>query len=201
MALIARTLSKSGFRVITYDAPAHTSIVKNSSTELSNFFEFSRALALVSKNMGPFHAIAGHSLGAIASVFAITGKSLPAGNRIHTEKLILMGLPVYLENLVTSFCKNHGLNENDCLQLKNDLERSFNFSFSDFSVIPALKEIDADMLLIHDRDDEEFSFDDLEDLRESSPEIDIYTTQGVGHNKLVMNRQVIAWINDYLSGV
>lgn len=197
MALIARTLANSDFQVITYDAPAHASLSDISRSELSNFFEFSRAVAQVSKYLGPFHAIIGHSLGAIATVFAITGKSLTAGNQIQADKLILMGMPVYLENLVTIFCKIHGLDINDCLQLKNDLELSFNFLFTDFSVGNELKEISEDVLFIQDKDDE-FSLEDLENLRKSYPDTTLFTTQGAGHQKMIMNRQVIARIRDFL---
>jgi pimeloyl-ACP methyl ester carboxylesterase len=198
MALIARTLAKSGFQVITYDAPAHTSLPGSDRSNLSNFFEFSRAVAQVSKNLGPFHAIVGHSLGAISTVFAITGKSLATGSHVETYKLILMGLPVYLEDVVASFCRNHGLNSNECLQLKVDLELSFNFSFADFSIIQTLDEINAEILLIHDRDDEEFTVDNTQKLKEKYPEINIMITRGTGHQKMVMNRQVIAGIKDYL---
>jgi pimeloyl-ACP methyl ester carboxylesterase len=199
MGLIARTLAGSGFKAISYDAPAHASGIDDNRAELSNFFEFSRSLAQVAKNIGPFFAIIGHSLGAVASVFAITGKSLVSGYRVQTEKLILMGLPVHLENLVTSFCRNKGLNDSDCSRLKNDLEHNFNFSFDDFNTEEALREIKAEVLVIHDRNDEEFPLSEAECLQKSFPKIELYVFDGKGHQKVMLNRQVISRIEEWLT--
>lgn len=198
LGLIARTLSKSGFRVIVFDAPAHSSQKGNKKNKLSNFFEYSRTLCQVAKNFRPLFGLAGHSLGAVASVFVVTGQSLVSGYRVDVEKLILMGLPFKMEYLVDSFGRNNGLNDDECVRLKVDLENSFNFSWSDFSIESALHEINAKILLIHDTDDEEFSYDDIVRLQKANPGIDLFTSKGFGHHKLVMNRQVVSKVNEYL---
>ena len=200
LGLIARTLANSGFQVVAFDAPAHSSMKDGKRNKLSNFFEYSRALSLVADNFAPLYAIAGHSLGAVASVFAFTGQSLVADYKIDVDKLVLMGLPPKMEYLVDSFCRNNNLNKKDCAKLKVDLENSFNFFWSDFSVKSALNEIKADVLLIHDTEDEEFSYDDISKLQKSIPDIDLFTSEGFGHQKLVMNRKVVARIKEYLSG-
>jgi pimeloyl-ACP methyl ester carboxylesterase len=198
LGLIARTLAMSGFRVVAFDAPAHSSMKDGRRNKLSNFFEYSRALSLVANKFAPLYALAGHSLGAVASVFAVTGQSLVADYKIDVDKLVLIGLPPKMEYLVDSFCRNNNLNEMDCAKLKVDLEKSFNFFWSDFSVESALNEINADILLTHDTEDEEFSFDEIVRLQESNPDIELFTSKGFGHQKLVMNRQVVARINEYL---
>jgi hypothetical protein len=200
LGLIARTLAKSGFRVVAFDAPAHSSIEDSKKSRLSNFFEYSRALNQVSRHFAPLYAIAGHSLGAAASLFAVTGQSLVADYKVDVEKLVLMGLPPIMEYLVDSFCGNNGLNDEECIKLKIDLENSFGFSWSDFSVKSALHETDAEVLLIHDTEDEEFSYDDIAELPKENPEIGLFTSKGFGHQKLMMNRKVVSEINDYLSG-
>jgi len=201
LGLIARTLANSGFQVVAFDAPAHSSLKDKKRNKLSNFFEYTRALSLVAKNLAPLYAIAGHSLGAVSSVFAVTGQSLVADYKIDVDKLVLIGLPPKMEYLVDSFSRNNNLDEEDCAKLKVDLENSFNFFWSDFSVESALNGINADVLLIHDTEDEEFSYDEISRLQKSIPDTDLFTSKGFGHQKVVMNRQVVAKIKEYLLSV
>lgn len=63
----------------------------------------------------------------------------------------------------------------------------------------ALKKIDAEILLIHDRDDEEFSLESIEKLKATYPHLNLIITQGAGHQKMLMNRKVIASLKHYLT--
>lgn len=198
MALIGRILASSGFRVIAFDAPAHSSSGDSQRIEKSNFFEFARAISSLSNVFGPFHAIVAHSLGATASTFAVAGHSMISSKKVSTKKLVLISLPVSIESLVGHFCRKNNLNSKDSMRLKKGLENEFEFSLGDFSVASVLKDPDADTLLIHDTNDEEFPIRNVYNLCNTCQAVNLFTTKGSGHQRILMNRLMIAKIKQYL---
>jgi len=52
--------------------------------------------------------------------------------------------------------------------------------------------------MIHDSDDEEFSIADIYSIQNAIPHLQIFTTQGYGHQKILMNRAMIARIKEFL---
>ena len=198
-ALIGRIIAKSGFRVVAYDAPAHSSLKETGRAETSNFLEFSRAIVSISDKLGPFDTIVGHSLGALASLYAVAGHPQIADHKISTRKLVLISLPVSVERLVQHFCHFHGLNEVDCIKLKKGLEETFHISIADFTAASALQNIEAETLLVHDSDDKDFPITDIYELHNSFPNSNLCTTSSLGHQKIVMNRQMIMKISEFLT--
>ena len=64
--LMAKYISNSGFRCVTFDAPAHYSYGSLPDRQKSTMFEFGKALSAVAHHLKEVYAIIGHSLGAIS---------------------------------------------------------------------------------------------------------------------------------------
>jgi pimeloyl-ACP methyl ester carboxylesterase len=126
LAPLARILSSSGFKVIAFDMPAHSSVNESRQKDKSSMFEFCRAISSVVENIKPVYAIIGHSLGAASSAFDAAGYLRLADYKINVEKLVLISCPANLKSIIKGFSKNNGLNCDEELRLIMELENDFN---------------------------------------------------------------------------
>ena len=198
MAFLGRFLAKSGFRVVAYDAPAHSSSDTPQKKRTSNMFEYCRAISAVAALLGPLYAVAGHSFGAACAAFTVGGLSAFSEYRISTEKLVLISTPPTLIDVYESFCRRDGTGTEGLPILKSILEKEFGFSSEEYTVHAALRTVTADTLLIHDAQDEEFPVADIYAIHESAPATKLLVTEGSGHQKILANRAMVAGVRDHL---
>jgi hypothetical protein len=198
MAFIAKFVAGLGFKVIMYDAPAHSSLTQEGLKTKSSMFEFSRAIGTVANHFQPIHAVVGHSLGAISSVFAITGHEPFQDYKFNLEKLVLISCPADLRSLTTNYCRENNFDNSYLEILQTGLETKYNFSVEDFSVVSTLKKLKAKKLLIHDSDDESIPVTDAHKIIKANDDVLFHETGGAGHSKILMNRSVLAKIKDFL---
>ena len=198
MAFIARYLAGAGFRAIAFDSPAHSSFHTEGLKEDSNMFEFCRALYTVVNHFGHVYAIIGHSLGAAAAAFTVSGFAKLADYKIETDKLILISSFLNGNSIIRNFCVNHEKGLSIFNDIKHGLETEFDFSSDYYSVAEAMKSIKSDVLLIHDEDDDVFSIDEAETIKELNPSTALFTTKGYGHYKILVNRNILTCIKDFL---
>jgi pimeloyl-ACP methyl ester carboxylesterase len=199
MAFLARYLSEAGFRVIAFDSPAHSSLRTEGIKDNSNMFEFCRALYTVVKKFGPVYAIIGHSLGAAATAFTVSGFGRLSHYKIEVEKIVLISAFFDGNSIIRNFCVNHEKGISIFDELKKGLETEFDFSADYYSVAEALKNVDKEILLIHDENDEVFPFSEAKLIKEANPGISIFSTKGYGHYKILVNRTIPGRIKEFLA--
>lgn len=200
VAPLARILTSAGFKVIAFDAPAHSSINENRQKDKSSMFEFCRAVSSVVEKINPVYVIIGHSLGAASSAFDAAGYLRLSDCKVNVEKLVLISCPANLKSVIKSFSKNNGLNCDEELRLIKELENDFNFRVDDYSVVKAIQNIDSEILVIHDNDDPEIPFSDAEDISKAAKKAQTCFTNGSGHNKILINRNMLAKVKEFLIG-
>jgi pimeloyl-ACP methyl ester carboxylesterase len=198
LAHLGRMLAKLEMRVIVYDAPAHYSSNMHPDKSTSNMFEYCRALSAIAKKEESLYALIGHSFGAFCAALAVSGRRAFTNYKISAEKLIMISSPPTLTDVLKSFCKNNGLDSSGLSELKESLEERFSFSVDDYDIKSALQSIDAKTLMVHDSDDKEFSLADINSIQKSLPHLQLFITQGYGHQKILMNRAMIARIKEFL---
>ncbi len=198
MAFLGHVLAKAGFRVVAYDAPAHSSASAPLKKTTSNMFEYCHAISAVAKTLGPVYAVVGHSFGSVCAAFTVAGLSAFSDYKIHVEKLVLISTPPTLIDVYKSFCKRVGMGTEGVSELKSTLETEFGFISEAYTVQAALQKISADILFIHDTEDEEFPISDIYNLRETMPAAKFLVTTGSGHQKILANRTMIAQVKEYL---
>ncbi len=62
----------------------------------------------------------------------------------------------------------------------------------------AIQKLSADILLVHDSEDEEFPVSDIYDLLKSFPSVKLHVTTGSGHQKILANRTMMTKVKDHL---
>jgi pimeloyl-ACP methyl ester carboxylesterase len=198
LAHIGRAFAKKGYRSVAFDAPAHTSTGRVLKKSTSSMFEYGRAVSAVAKALGSLHAVVGHSLGAISAVFGSAGFKMFADYRISAEKMALLSIPPTLADILGSFCRQHGLNEGEAVELKQSLEEGFSFSVEDYEVRRVLPEVRAKLLFVHDAQDEEFPIDGIRALNRAFPGSELFETEGSGHQRILMNRSMLRRVQEFL---
>ena len=197
-APLARILCSSGFQVVAFDAPGHSSLNGTIRKDKSNMFEFCKAISTVAKNISPVYAMVGHSLGAASSLFTVAGHLALAEYKIKVEKLVLISSPMDVGSMIKSFCKINGLNHDDEIELYQGLEKDFNFRIKDYYIPEVIKSINSQMLVIHDADDEEISINEAKEVAGALSRIQTLYTTGSGHYKILVNRSMLAGVKDFL---
>ncbi len=198
MSLLGRFLAKSGFRVVVYDAPAHSSTNNSLKKTTSNLFEYCRAISTVAGSVGLLHAIIRHSFGAACAAFTVSGTPAFSRYKIHADKLILINTPPKLVDVYKSFCRGDSIGKGGLVHLQNTLETEFKFSSKDYTMQAVLKNIFTDILMIHDTEDEEFPVSDIYALQKSIPNSKIFITEGSGHQKIIGNLLMMTRVKEYL---
>jgi len=197
LALMARALAKDGFAVAAPDMPAHSS-TGCPAHSTSNMFEYCRALSAVAKAIGPLRAIIGHSFGAMCAAFVTAGLHAFAGQRVTVGKLVLISTPPTLLSILDSFCRHDGPGDSGLAELKDTLEKGFDFRVDDYMTERALRAVSARTLLVHDSTDEEFPVRDIISMHEAAPDTELFLTQGSGHQKILASRAMIAHVKEFL---
>lgn len=198
MKFLAQIIANAGFNVFAFDAPAHSSDTDKPSKELSNMFEFGRSISAVAKYLGEIHAVVGHSLGAIATIFTMSGFLKLQGYNFSSKKIVLTSSPSTVESLVESFSKRNNLIEYEKESLKSGLEEEFDFNISDYCVSNAVNNSLGELLVIHDKDDTDVPISDAYDFQKIISNATVYFTESLGHNKILFDRSVIKTILNFI---
>jgi pimeloyl-ACP methyl ester carboxylesterase len=199
MSLMARTIAEAGFNVFTFDVPAHSS-VNIPPQKTSNMFEFGRTISAAVRYLKNIHTVVGHSLGAITILFTLSGFMKFKVLEFSSKKVVLISSPSSLDSIISSFSRTNNLTETEEETLRAGLEDEFNFKISDYSLESALKNIPSKLLVIHDKNDEEIPFSDAYDLEKIFPGTTLHFTAGLGHKKILFNREAIQIVSNFISG-
>lgn len=188
-------LLESGHRVVMLDAPAHgDSDHGPAGPRRTNGVELAKALDAVFCRFGPAEAVIAHSLGTIATYLALRFGWL------GTKRLVLIAPMVESRSLFAQFQAALGFGERT--------RRAFDRSILDWVGIPVV-EWDARFqaarvdpvptLVITDRGDRQTPYDDVVDFA-ASIGAPLVTTEGLGHRKILRDREVIAHVVDFVAG-
>jgi pimeloyl-ACP methyl ester carboxylesterase len=198
LALIARTLAKSGFHVVAFDGPAHGNSHMRGRPNQSNMFEFCRAISAVGQNLSPIHGVIGHSFGAATAAFTVSGFKRMRDFQLSTERLVLISPPSGVDRMIEHFCRRTG-EEARITELTKGLEKEFDFSIPEYSVLNAVRSIQTELLIVHDEEDEDIPIKDALALKQARPDAKWVSTRGSGHQRILGNRIMIRAVKDFIS--
>lgn len=182
-ALLAR-----GHRVLALDFPAHGS----SAGGTSNVFEFRAALLELGRREGAFHAIVGHSLGAMAVALAVR-------SGLAVDRAVLVAPMTSFTFAVDAFSRELGLSP----RLKTRATKSIVERFVDEDVELELVRSAGDMrlplLVIHDEDDRRVPTQLGRDLAAAWPRARYAETRGLGHKRILSDPEIVQQIAEFVT--
>jgi pimeloyl-ACP methyl ester carboxylesterase len=174
-------LFAAGFRVATFDAPAHGDLPGT----IASGYQIAEALKVVVDHVGEPYVIVAHSLGTMAVTVALK-------KWLKVKKLVFSGPMRRLSDTLEPFLKSNGLPAEMADELKQATEAKFGAQvWEDTSLDLILPNIDIPALVFHDRDDEMTPYVSGVAVARAWPSAKLVTTHGLGHRGTLKDPEVI----------
>ena len=198
LALLARSIAKSGFRVVAFDGPAHGNSEFNGDYPRSSLPEFCRAIFHVSNHFGPIFGLIGHSFGGTAAAFTACGQANLSGYRVAVEKLVLISSPSGIDSMISHYCRNYNLPDGSKAVVIAQVEKEFPLKVQDYDINDALKKFSGDVLVVHDVDDQEVFIEEARQMVKEHEHVSLIETSGEGHRRILASRSLMRTIKSFL---
>ena len=184
-----KPLIDAGYSVITYDAPAHG----ESEGQVTNYFELSDT---VRSFLDPSHGfniqgIIAYSIGASAVINCISKEN-------PSVDTVLIAPALKLKEILFNSFNHHGVPEIVYQNLVADMEEYYGYDVYQDNPDVLAKTIPSKMLIVHDTDDRTIPYIDSKILSEKTDKVDLHTTEGLGHKRILRDNTVVDVITAYI---
>lgn len=180
-------LVRAGHEVIIFDAPAHGDSGPSAlGARRTTLFEFAHTLDALALEVGDFASIIAHSGGSTAAAWALTTAKWSARSLVMIGP---MASPIAYKKV---FHDALGLNDDVLHRFDAYTERQFGFQWTDFEV-PAMagRMRTPPLLVVHDREDVETSWEEGAAIAGAWPQSSLLTTTGLGHRRILRDPGVL----------
>ncbi|MBN8642785.1 MAG: alpha/beta hydrolase [Flavobacteriales bacterium] len=185
---IADELLKNGYSVVSFDAPAHGKSKGNSSIMI----EFIASILEIEKHYGSFEIAIGHSLGGMSILNAIKQK-------LQVKKVVIIGSGDIIQDIIDNFILNLKLKPNIAIRLKDYFENKYQEKMENYAASFAAREVKIPVLVIHDLNDEDVDIKAAHHIQSNLVNSEIMITEGLGHRKILGNKEVINRIIEFIT--
>ena len=182
-------LTECGCSVIAIDAPGH-------GQSGGNFFSaplYGEVIMKLGEEVGRFHAIAGHSMGAFSTLYAQSQYKKP-----EADRLVIMATPGEVEDFVTYFRQRLGLNEQSLQTIRDYFQNDVGRTVEEFSITRLAENLDLPGLIIHDKQDRFAPFKYAEQLNQRWDNATLMATEGLGHH--LASKKVVEAMAEFIDG-
>lgn len=185
-----KPLVKKGYEVLAFDAPAHG---KSGSKQITAPL-YARTITEINQRYGPVQSFMAHSFGGLAVSLAL--------EEIHhtsNTRLVLIAPATETTTAINTFF--HFLKLDDSLrpEFEKIIIKAGGHPSSWYSIRRAMKHIRAQVLWLHDEDDEITPLADAYKVKEENyPNIQFVITKGLGHRRIYRDNKVSKAIVDFL---
>lgn len=183
-------LVKKGYEVIAFDAPAHG----ESSGKTVNVLTYEETIAAIYEKFGPIHSFIAHSFGGLAL-------SLFAEKMDYTDhkKIVLIAPATETTTALTTFCNFFKLSDDVKAEMEKYIFEKSGYRTEDISIRKSAQKIKADVLWIHDEDDEVTPWADAQKVEQDHhPNFRFMLTKGLGHRKIYRDNKVKKAVFEFL---
>jgi pimeloyl-ACP methyl ester carboxylesterase len=179
MAPLADVLAASGFRVAVVDARAHG----ESPGAQATLPWMGGDLAAIGAQLGPVHALVGHSMGAMICARAMQ-VGLPAG------RVVMIAAPAEIMPYARFFQRVFDLDDATIDGMVARLHARFGLSPADATATRLSEGRSEPLLILHDRDDPDVPLRHPEAWIAAWPGARLELTDGLGHRRILRDASV-----------
>lgn len=179
-----------GFSAVALDGPAHG----ESEGRHTSYFEFSDTVRIFMKSQHGLHIrrIIAHSLGASAAVNGQSKDGYPA-------KMVLLAPALRIGAMLQQTLLRCGVPTHVFEAMIEEYEKQYGYSLVEDDPIRLLKDIQSDILIIHDQSDRASPYKDVKDAAAANPRIELLTTKGLGHIRILTEKRIVNAAIDFLT--
>lgn len=189
MRHLARGLLDAGWRVVALDAPGHG----ESTGTWSSLAHYAEAIEAVSRRTPPELVVA-HSFGAAGTILAI------GQGRIDPDRVVLVGPNGNPLGWVGGWLRALGARPATLRRFVDQVVARVGLRFEDIDPWPLVDRLRARALVVHDRGDREVPYDEGALLAERWPGARLVPTTGLGHRRVLQDRDVVTTIVRFAAG-
>jgi pimeloyl-ACP methyl ester carboxylesterase len=183
------SLRRAGYAIIAFDAPGHGESEGNT----SSYFELTDTIrAFIHPQRGfDIKGIIGHSLGGSAVINALAKEKM-------TLPVALIAPAFRLKDVLFNTFQLYGIPKPVYEEAIAQFERRFGYSLEKDDPWKLMPELNAAIFVVHDRQDQTIPFHDSKEMAQAWPHMDLCETNGLGHRRIVADRNVKLYITDYI---
>jgi len=184
-----KPLTRKGYSVLCFDAPAHG---RSSGKEI-NVLLYRDFIDYINQTLGPVKGFIAHSLGGLALSLAIE-----RWKHDDTHKIVYIAPAVETTTAINSFFSFLGLDQEVRKEFERLIEMKSGHHPSWFSIYRAAKHIKADVLFFQDQNDNMTPLSDVEAIiKLNLSNFKFVITEGLGHRRIYRDNQVSKAIIDF----
>lgn len=180
-------LRSMGYAVVGFDQPAHGL----SAGDISHMTQFVKVLRHVGRHFGKPAAVIGHSMGASSTVFAQDEQWRP-------ERFVLIAPYLVPAQSVFQQFDSVGVAHKVFVPFEAEIHALTGERFADYDASLRLHLLDRPALIVHDRHDREVPWENGARFAKLWPGARLFTTEGLGHNRLIDHPSVTAEVMEFL---
>jgi pimeloyl-ACP methyl ester carboxylesterase len=183
-----RPLVERGFRVVAFDAPAHG----DTGGSISSFFHFAEAIGSVASALGPLHAVVAHSMGGATTLWAAHASPL-------ARKYVMIAPPVDVRDFTRALTRALGLPEEVRADVHVRLADRFGVPIEQVRAESVAPRMTGELLVVHDEQDEDVPIRCGELMAKTWPGAHLERTRGLGHRRILRDREVVALVTQFVA--
>lgn len=188
MRPLGEAVASLGYEPVLMDLPAHG----RSEGWRCTMPQIVRALFEAERQVGPFHAVVAHSMGAVASLHALaTGLS--------ARRLVALAPSSTPESVLRWFGDTFRLSPGLVRRMRDRIQSHGRMAFEQFEVPWLAERVQTPVLLVHDRGDRMAPVANSEALMGSLRHARFHATQGLSHRRVLADADVIRLAMAHLS--
>jgi pimeloyl-ACP methyl ester carboxylesterase len=183
-------LVKKGYEVIAFDAPAHG----DSSGKTINGFQYRDTINAVYERFGPIQSFIAHSFGGLAL-------SLFMQDQVYQDhkKLVLIAPATETDSALASFASTLKINDEVREEMRKIIFEKSGYTADKISIRSAAQKIKAEVLWIHDEDDDVTPWADAVKIQQDNhANFQFMITKGLGHRRIYRDNKVKKAIMEFL---
>jgi pimeloyl-ACP methyl ester carboxylesterase len=195
LSAFVEPLVDAGFSVVAYDAVSHgRSDPGPSGPRRSNALEHREVLQAVVAAHGPALGIVAHSLGSMVAALAMRDGILP-------NRAVYIAPMIDITSYGVPFARMLGAGPRTWAKFMKRVERRLGLHMSYFDLVPMADELATPpLLIVHDRKDQETSWEASRTLASRWPNARLLSTTGLGHNRILHDPAVVSAVLAFLRG-
>ena len=186
---IGQGLADRGFQLFALTGPGHD----NGPDRIAHPGLFADSVQEAAAELGPMHALIGHSMGAGAILLAQM-------DGLRVERSVCVAGPAGYRGVLERVADQLGLTPGSQARFLHRMEARTGLPLDETHPSRVLGKIDSRLLIVHDHDDPVVPFADAEEIvRHGSGRATLMATRGLGHGRILKSEAVVEAIGQFLN--